>query len=143
MEAGSLLDLFERSKHHGRWPLTESVASQLVHDLLFALELMHRETPPRLCREVAPSRVQLSADGVASLTAQPDGVVAGLHMSLEQARGRPLDLRADVFSAGALLFELTCGRPPAASVSALALGELDAPRKVRPALSEPLAAVLE
>ncbi len=64
-------------------------------------------------------------------------------MSPEQAHGLKLDERADVYGAGALLFELSCGRPVAENVSALALGELESPRAVNPALSDAFVAVLE
>lgn len=75
-------------------------------------------------RDVAPENVLIGTDGIPKIVdfglaklsghslTQP-GVIRGRPRSLspEQARGDPVDARADIFSLGALLFELTSGQP--------------------------------
>lgn len=75
-------------------------------------------------RDVAPENVLIGTDGVpkvvdfglAKLSGQSftqPGVVRGRPRSLspEQARGDAVDVRSDVFSLGAMLFELCAGQP--------------------------------
>jgi hypothetical protein len=82
-------------------------------------------------RDVKPSNLMSDAHGVVKVldfglvAATPvDGEVAGgpvaqtslagtpLYMAPEQARGQPIDLRADIYALGATLFHLVSGRPP-------------------------------
>ena len=79
-----------------------------------------------------------------------EGSVLGTphYMSPEQVRGRPVDRRADIYSAGVMFYELLCGRLPFDGDSALALlrAHADAapppPRSINPAMSAELEAVL-
>ncbi len=89
--------------------------------------------------------VKLVDFGVASADSSTGGSVTGTpaYMAPEQARGEPtLDVRCDVYSLGATLFELCAGRPPHAGASSIAtlarLVSTPAPR-----LSELLADVPE
>jgi serine/threonine protein kinase len=75
-------------------------------------------------RDVAPENVLIGTDGVAKIVdfglaklsgqslTQP-GIIRGRPRSLspEQARGDPVDVRSDIFSLGAMLFELCAGQP--------------------------------
>src|SRR4051812_17401881 len=76
-------------------------------------------------RDVSPSNVLVSYDGAVKVsdfgiakwafqrTRTQEGTLKGkfAYMSPEQCRGRTVDARSDVFALGAILYELTTGRP--------------------------------
>ncbi|MBM4356815.1 MAG: protein kinase [Deltaproteobacteria bacterium] len=106
-----------------------------------AAGIAHRDVKPSnvflLARgeSEAPLRAKLLDFGIASADAFTSGVVGGTpaYMAPEQARGDAmLDVRCDVYSLGAMLFEFCAGRPPhtgASSIATLArLASTPAPR---------------
>ena len=90
--------------------------------------VVHRDIKPaNILLENCVERVKLTDFGLAraiddaSLT--QSGVIAGTpqYMAPEQARGEPLDARADLFALGAAIYAMACGRSPFRADSAMAV----------------------
>ncbi|MEX0711198.1 MAG: protein kinase, partial [Pirellulales bacterium] len=118
--------------------------------------LVHRDIKPaNVLLENGVERVVLTDFGLArsadeaSLT--HSGVVAGTpqYMAPEQARGEPLDQRADLFSLGSVMYAMCTGRPPFRAPTAVAVLRRisdEQPRPIRdlnPAIPDWLAEIID
>lgn len=94
-----------------------------------AANMIHRDIKPSniLLTGGPADRVKISDFGLAravddaSMTSS--GTIAGtpMYMAPEQARGEPLDHRADLFSLGSVLYQMASGRPPFRAASTVAV----------------------
>jgi serine/threonine protein kinase len=90
--------------------------------------------------KMAASSVQITKTGV--------GVGTPAYMSPEQAQGKPVDARSDIYSLGIVLFEMLTGRVPFEADTPLAIlikhltAPLPLPREVNPDIPEPVERVI-
>jgi beta-lactam-binding protein with PASTA domain/predicted Ser/Thr protein kinase len=117
----------------GRRP-TVVQACEIVGSICGALASAHAQGV--IHRDIKPANVMVTRDGtvklmdlgIARLVAGPEtapqtSAILGTasYMSPEQAQGRPVDERTDLYSTGAVLYELLTGRPPHTGDSPVAI----------------------
>src|SRR6266545_1019086 len=128
--------LAERIKERGGLPIAEALA--IARQIVDALEVAHEKGI--IHRDLKPANVNVTPDGVvkvldfgiakaviadasdAELTPSPPGKTGGTregailgtaaYMSPEQARGKVVDKRADIWAFGCVLYEMLAGRAP-------------------------------
>ncbi len=77
--------------------------------------------------QASTSRVKITDFGLARVTSEASltnsGVIAGTpqYMSPEQAEGKPIDARSDLFSLGSVMYAMCAGRAPFHADSAIAI----------------------
>jgi serine/threonine-protein kinase len=123
-----VLEYIDGSRLRGPLPLEQALRTAM--QIAGALEaahskgILHRDLKPGNI-VVTGSGAKLLDFGLAKITGDADAtqtmVVSGtpLYMSPEQADGKPLDHRSDIFSFGAVLYEVLCGRRAFDSVAAV------------------------
>jgi len=143
-----------------RGPLPPAAAVDAMLQVLAGLDaaqsagVLHRDVKPGNCFTDVDGTVKVGDFGLSISTlardvtqSVPPGAFRGTPQfaSPEQLRGGPLDVRADIYSAGATLFYLLTGRPPfeerelTALVARVAAESPPSPRDLQPAVPRGLA----
>jgi serine/threonine protein kinase len=142
-----------------RGPLAIDDVVSLALQIADALEaahargIVHRDLKPGNIFRTGRGGAKILDFGIATLDSAPDvdrgGVIGTVsYMSPEQASGQPVDTRTDLFSAGAVLYELVTGRLPfhGSSSGAIrrAILEVDpvSPRRLNPAVPAALERII-
>ncbi|HEV8321810.1 MAG TPA: serine/threonine-protein kinase [Myxococcota bacterium] len=170
VEGQSLLKVILRAREVGRL-IPPDIALYVVHELCSGLGYAHRRSDYEgghlglVHRDVNPQNVLVSYDGETKLidfglaastlksVATRAGVAMGKahYMAPEQARGRDVDARTDVYAAGIVLWELLTAQRcldipkdggPADVGRAIAMPKIDPPSARVPGLSPELDAVV-
>ncbi|MSR07139.1 MAG: HAMP domain-containing protein [Gemmatimonadetes bacterium] len=160
VEGTSLKDLIRKRGH-----LPTAVALTVGKQLLRALEVAHEQGV--IHRDIKPQNMVVDAAGflkvmdfgIARLTESKQQEAKGLtaagvaigtpeYMAPEQLMGEEIDVRADLYAAGAVLFECVTGRPVfiAPTVTALMVKHLEEkpvdPREIQPGVPARLAEII-
>jgi TolB-like protein len=117
-----VLEYIEGAPLAGPLPIAQAV--RLAKQIVAALDAAHHKGVVH--RDLKPANIMVTLEGAVKLldfglakrvagtdeTLTLEGTVMGTaaYMAPEQARGKPLDARSDIFSFGAVLYELVSGR---------------------------------
>jgi len=108
-------------RQHGRFAANDAVAIMLqvldALDSAHRIGVVHRDVKPANILLMAGNRVKITDFGIArfdssDLTRQGAMVGTPSYMSPEQCMGDPVDARSDLYSAGAVLYEMLAGARP-------------------------------
>jgi len=149
-----LRSILRQSKERGlRIPL--DLTALIVSKVCLALEYAHRKKDERgrqmkiVHRDISPQNILISFDGEVKLTdfgiakaatkatITDQGALRGklLYMSPEQAWGKPLDRRSDIFSLGIVSYEMITEQKPFLSSSEMSILEMVRACRVAPPTS--------
>jgi eukaryotic-like serine/threonine-protein kinase len=155
--AGQGLDVAMRSSKPLEAAQVKTIATQLLDALQFAhtLGVVHRDIKPSNLMMTPDGRVKVCDFGIAQLESSQltqAGTTLGTpsYMSPEQIQGLPTDRRADLFSAGVVIYQLLTGQRPfvgdtnsiASLMHCVLSGQFLAATEVNPGLDSALDAVL-
>ena len=147
-------------KQQGRLDVRE--AARIVRDVAAGLSaahekgIVHRDIKPGNVMLTSKAHVFIMDFGLAKLTEAAvtltkQGMVLGtpLYMSPEQATGRPLDHRTDIYSLGVMFFHMVTGAPPYMSSTAVEIvsqhikSPVPDPTQLAPDVPPHLAAIIQ
>jgi serine/threonine protein kinase len=160
LDGGPLAAAIDKAIHHGPLPL--GGIARLAAEVLDALGaahakgIVHRDLKPDNIFVTPAGRAKVLDFGIAKLqpelggSATHTGSLLGTphYMSPEQASGRPVDLRADIYAMGVILFECATLQKPFAASSLFDLLRMHveapppSPRAMRPDMPEALEHVI-
>jgi len=133
-------------------PIPIDLCAYVVSNVCAALEYAHRKKDEAgrpleiVHRDISPQNILISFEGAVKLTdfgiakaaakasTTDKGTLRGklLFMSPEQAWGRPMDRRADVFSLGIVFYELLAGEKPFVGAGEISVLEMVRQSELRP-----------
>jgi serine/threonine protein kinase len=140
-------------------PFAVFVAMEICKGLHYAHNQLDEAGDPMhiIHRDVSPQNILLSYEGQVKLVdfgiarariAEREATTAGakgkyIYFSPEQARGKPLDARTDLFATGIVLYEMTCGKLPFEgkmmdALTKIVRGQFVPPRQFNPNYPEAL-----
>ncbi|MCC6746488.1 MAG: serine/threonine protein kinase [Deltaproteobacteria bacterium] len=167
VDGKDLRSLIDRCRSDERWLPPEDCAYAMIRvlDALHSahekrdgagvpLDIVHRDVSPSNVIVSYQGQVKLCDFGIAKATLNRvrtrTGVIKGKvrYMSPEQALGKPLDRRSDVFSAGSVLYELVTKQCPFQADNEMELifrvrdAKFTSPRRYNPELPQALEPIL-
>lgn len=116
--------------------------------------IVHRDIKPSNVLIDSRGETLLTDFGIAKMVEGTAGLTGGAivgtptYMSPEQAQGRPVDGRSDIYSLGVILYEALIGRPPFEAETPMAVlmkhvsDPLPLPRTLKPEISEAMEQVI-
>ena len=135
--------------------MPQDVAVLIASKVCSALDYAHRKKDDQgqkmriVHRDISPQNILISFEGEVKLTdfgiakaatkakGDESGALRGklLYMSPEQAWGKPMDRRSDIFSLGLVLYEMLTGQRPFLGSSELSILEMVRECRIAPATS--------
>ena len=108
-----------------RGPLSPEETIEILYSVCDALAyahsngVVHRDVKPANIMITGRKEVKVTDFGIAKMLLLPEATQSGsqilgtpLYMSPEQISGDPIDPRADIYSLGAMVYEMVSGKPP-------------------------------